>query len=187
MQNTEMNQNHQNNTPEWIGAGRYHPDWGLEDWKREFERSPDLWSMADMLDEHSVAQSGEFKSWDNAKQRKRHWFSEDQIGDVFLKINVTSPENTFLLHVLRLVHIESEYGVHFKLEQIREFHDTTEGLRFGKAIVPTNDNGYVCFSDYSPKSHDDTDYIHYGHSFLPEKQAVSIYNDIQNWAYRSVH
>ncbi len=191
MQNTEMNHNHQNNTPEWIGAGRYHPDWELKDWKRELERSPDLWSIVDRIEEQSVTRNnlGNTISPDNLSNA--HRFTTDDVVKEFVLIQPKWGESdVFWMYDLVIHKANNSSSLAVYIRRINEVYDTTDGMILGDCVVPYGRGEVMSFTD-EPRCvlggnnmQEDELELYFD---LDGFDVKNIYRAIQNWAYRSLH
>lgn len=187
---TISNENTNHNSQEWIGAGRYHPDWTLTEWKRELERSRDLWPIVDRLEEQSVTQNGFNYALQRARITDQHRFTEVNEGDEFVLLQPQwNGDDVFWLYDLVVEAVPDKSHIKIKVRRIREVFDTTEGMILGSAIVSLGTGEIITYEGKSRyvlgDKHIEEEAMMY--SSLPEEHYRQIYLTVQNWAYRKTH
>ncbi|MEO9460812.1 MAG: hypothetical protein ABJE63_11880 [Lentilitoribacter sp.] len=178
------------NSQEWIGAGRYHPDWTLKDWKRELERSTDLWWAVNRLEEESVTKNVRNTVLFRGHLSDQHRFTDEHEGNEYVLLQRQRDEpDVFWLYDLVVETVSNKSNIQIQLRRIFEVYDTVDGMILGNKIVEHGEGESFLFDgqcrhvvgDKESEPLDD----YYG--CLPEEELRQVYTTVQNWAYRKTH
>lgn len=177
-------------TPEWIGAGRYHPDWTLKEWQRELDRSPDLWWAVSRIDSESVTENFYPKVLLGAHITDQYRFTDEHEGKEYVLLQRQREESdVFWLYDLVVEKVRDKSNVEIQVRRIFEVYDTVDGMVIGDKIVEYG-SGDVFFFDgksgyvVGDKESEPLDEF-YG--CLPAEHLRQVYTTVQNWAYRKLH
>lgn len=186
----QMYNNNSNNTPEWIGAGRYHPDWKLEEWQRELERSPDLWWAASRIESESVTMNVRPAVLFPGHIADQHRFADEHEGKEYVLLQrQLNEQDVFWLYDLVVEKVSDKSNVQIQVRRIFEVYDTTEGMILGDKILEFGDGETFFFDEKSRYvvGDNESEPIDYAYGCLLEDELRQVYTTVQNWAYRKVH